>query len=144
MATTRLLDYIYWAHRFLSELESMPRDYGTGEALYASYIHTVVAVHKDPGCNLTNLARALGISKAAVSKLVAKLIQQGYLKKYKAVDNKRDVLFSVTTKGQTAVQGHEEFERITFEPLITAELALSPQDRSAIESYFKDLFSRLT
>ena len=138
----RLLDYIYAAHRFLAELESMPRDYGTGELLYASYIHTVAAVHGNPGCNLTALSNTLDVSKAAVSKVVAKLVQQGYLIKYKTDDNRRDVLFKVTEKGRVAARGHERFEHETFTPLLQVEKELSPDDKAAIEKYFKKLISR--
>jgi DNA-binding MarR family transcriptional regulator len=137
----RLLDYIYTAHRFLAELESTPRDYGTGELLYASYIHTIVAVYQNPGCNLTTLAHVLNVSKAAVSKFVAKLVQQGYLRKYKAADNRRDVLFENTEKGRIAVKAHKRFERETFAPLLRIEKALSSDDLAVIETYFKELIS---
>ena len=139
MSETRLLDYIYAAHRFLSELESAPKDYGTGDLLYASFMHTIVAVHRNPGCNLTTLAGALGVSKAAASKFVAKLVRQGYITKFKAEDNKRDVLFETTGKGRAAVKGHEKFERETFAPLLKIERALSPEDFASVEAYFKKL-----
>ncbi len=139
MANTRLIDYIYAAHRYLAEMESIPRDYGTGELLYASYIHTVVAVHRNPGCNLTALAHALGVSKAAASKFVAKLIRQGYLIKYKASDNRRDVLFDATEKGRIAVRGHDAFEQASFAPLFQVEQALPPKDLATVEAYLKAL-----
>ncbi len=53
-----ILDMIYASHLYLQKLESTPRDYGTGDLLYSSAIHTVAAVAKSPGCNLTQLLRS--------------------------------------------------------------------------------------
>ena len=135
----RILDMIYLAHLYLQKLESTPRDYGTGDLLYSSEIHTVVAVGKSPGCNLTNLAGSLSISKAAASKFVAKLLNKGYLAKSRSFDNDREVVFNLTKKGQAAAAGHDKFEAETFNPLMEIESALSDQDYQAIKSYFQKI-----
>lgn len=141
MDTESVIDHIYAAHRYLAALESEPRDYGTGEELYASEIHTVVAVQRNPLCNLKALAAALGVSPAAASKFTAKLLRRGYLTKGKAPENRRDVLFEVTGKGRLAAEGHDRFERETFEPLRRIEAELSPQARAAILGFFRSLQS---
>jgi DNA-binding MarR family transcriptional regulator len=137
----RILDMIYIAHQYLQGLEKTPRDFGTGDLLYSSDIHTVIAVSKSPGCNLTELAGQLGISKAAVSKFVAKLLRIGYLVKSKRIDNDREVIFNLTKKGQAAALGHQEFENRTLGPLLEIELALSDRDYQTIKDYFKKLIS---
>lgn len=136
-----ILDMIYRTHLYLQERERTPRDYGTGDLLYSSEIHTVVAVSKAPGCNLTVLAARLNISKAAVSKFVAKLVLKGYLVKSKPVDNDREVIFNLTKKGQTATKGHQAFEKKTFGPFFQVEAALSERDYQAIKEFFKELIS---
>jgi DNA-binding MarR family transcriptional regulator len=134
-----ILDMIHKAHLYLQGLESTPRDYGTGELLYSSDVHTVVAVSKAPGCNLTALAAQLNISKAAVSKFVAKLVRTGYLIKSRPIDNDREVIFTLTKKGQAAVSGHQAFEAKTFGSLFQVESSLSEQDYQTIKEYFKKL-----
>ena len=133
----RIMDMIYLSHLYLQKLESTPRDYGTGDLLYSSDIHTVVAVSKSPGCNLTQLASQLSISKAAVSKFVAKLVRMGYLAKSRRIDNDREVIFNLTNKGQAAVRGHEAFEAGTFGPLAEIESQLSDSDYHVISAYFE-------
>lgn len=135
----RILDMIYMAHLYLRDLESTPRDYGTGDLLYASHIHTVVAVGESPGCNLTELAARLSISKAAASKFVAKLVKMGYLFKSKRIDNNREVIFNLTRKGQTAALGHQEFEDRIFGPLFEIESALPEKDYQVIRDYFQKI-----
>jgi DNA-binding MarR family transcriptional regulator len=90
---------------------------------------------------LTALAAQLNISKAAVSKFVAKLVRSGYLIKSRPVDNDREVIFSLTKKGQTAAVGHEQFEEKTFGPFFQLETALPEQEKKIIKEYFKKLIS---
>lgn len=135
----RIIDMIYESHLYLQKLESTPRDYGTGDLLYSSDIHTVVAVSRSPGCNLTQLAALLSISKAAVSKFAAKLVRMGYLAKSRRMDNDREVIFNLTKKGQAAVRGHEAFEAKTFGPLFEIESNLSDSDYRAIREYFQQM-----
>jgi len=136
-----ILDMIYITHLYLQGRARTPHDYGAGDLLYSSEIHTVVAVSKAPGCNLTTLAAQLNISKAAVSKFVAKLVRMGYLVKSKPVNNDREVIFNLTKKGQTAVNGHQAFEMKTFGPFLKVEAALSEHDYQAIKDFFKKVTS---
>ena len=81
MIEERILDSIYFAHKYLNRLESTPHNYGTGEGLYSSEIHTITAIAEQPGINLTQLAEKLEVSKAAASKFTAKTIKRGIHRK---------------------------------------------------------------
>jgi DNA-binding MarR family transcriptional regulator len=137
MADDGILDLIYRAHRRLGELESTPRDYGTGEILYSSDIHTVVAVAQQPGCNLTQLAGSLGVSKPAASKFTQKLLRMGYLVKEMQAGNAKEVSFSLSPKGRQAEQAHQRFTRKVFGPLQAVESGLSVSDRGVIRCFLE-------
>jgi DNA-binding MarR family transcriptional regulator len=140
MAQQTLLDYIYIGHRWLSEMEKTPRDFGTGEIINPSAIHTLVAVSRKPGCNLTQLAGEMDVSKAAVSKFAAGLIKRGYLLKHSPkIVRGREVFFTLTTKGEKAVQGHEAFVRSVFGPLMEIEQKLPVKEQEVIRRYFESL-----
>ena len=137
MADEGILELIYRAHRRLGELENTPRDYGTGELLYSSDIHTVVAVAQQPGCNLTQLAGSLGVSKPAASKFTKKLLRMGYLVKERQADNAKEVSFSLSPKGRRAEQAHQRFTRKVFGPLQAIESGLSASDRRVISCFLE-------
>jgi DNA-binding MarR family transcriptional regulator len=137
MADEGILDLIHRAHRRLGELESTPRDYGTGELLYSSDIHTVVAVARQPGCNLTQLASSLGVSKPAASKFARKLLRTGYLVKERQAANAKEVSFSLSPKGRRAEQAHQRFTRKVFGPLQAVESGLSASDRRVIHRFLE-------
>ncbi|EFK05222.1 transcriptional regulator, MarR family [delta proteobacterium NaphS2] len=63
-------------------LEKRPQDYGIGEVLHPSEIHTIEMIGKNPGINVTGLAGRLGVTKGAVSQLIKKLENKGLVSKY--------------------------------------------------------------
>jgi len=137
MADEGILDLVYKAHRRLGELEKLPRDYGTGELLYSSDIHTVEAVARQPGCSLTQLAGFLGVSKPAASKFTRKLLRLGYLLKEMQANNAKEVSFSLSPKGRRAEQAHQRFTRKVFGPLRAIESGLSASDRWVIRYFLE-------
>jgi DNA-binding MarR family transcriptional regulator len=94
-----------------SSLVTEPRYFGTDDKLYASEIHMVDVIGKNPGTNVTEIAVKLGITKGAVPKIIRKLIQKGLIYGYQSKDNKRIVQFELTDKGHIAFQQHIEFHQ---------------------------------
>jgi DNA-binding MarR family transcriptional regulator len=90
-------------------LDRTPRDFGTGERLYMTEIHTIDAVGKTPDMNVTEIAETLGVTKGTLSPLVSRLAKRKYVTKFKGGANRRDVLLRLTPKGQIAYHGHEMF-----------------------------------
>jgi DNA-binding MarR family transcriptional regulator len=134
-----IIRLIYRAHQKLSAIEATPRDYGTGTLLYASEIHTLNAVGRKPGANLTELAEELNVSKSAVSKFVRKLEDKKHLEKRSKTGNRKEVSFYLNDAGEIAVEGHKEFELRVFGPLYRREEELSSQERSLISGFLEDL-----
>jgi DNA-binding MarR family transcriptional regulator len=93
-----------------SELIVEPRMFGT-EVLYASEIHMIDVIGRNPGIHVTEIANKLGITKGAVPKMIRKLLQKELIYRYQAKDNKKMVLFELTEKGCTAFQSHVEFHK---------------------------------
>jgi DNA-binding MarR family transcriptional regulator len=93
-----------------SELIVEPRVFGT-EVLYASEIHMIDVIGRNPGIHVTEIANKLKITKGAVPKIIRKLLQKELIYRYQAKDNKKMVLFELTEKGHTAFQGHIEFHK---------------------------------
>lgn len=93
------------------ELEKVPRDYGTGDLLYHSEIHTLHAIGVKPGLNVTQLAALLGVTKGAVSQVISKLSKKGLVDRYKEPENNKQVLLALTQKGQKAYSGHVAYHK---------------------------------
>jgi len=89
-------------------------DYGTGHRLSPVEAHTIQAVGDNQGLNLTTLARAMNVTKATMSERVKKLTRQGLLRKSMALDNRKEILVTLSEKGRLVQKGHEEMHRKMF------------------------------
>lgn len=89
-------------------------DYGTGHRISPVEAHTIQAVGDNQGLNLTTLARAMNVTKATMSERVRKLSRQGLLRKSKALDNRKEILITLTEQGRLVQEGHEETHRKMF------------------------------
>lgn len=99
----------------LAALQQAPREYGTGVPLHGGEIHTIQAIGKSIGVNVTQLAEKTGVTKGAVSQMVSKLVAKGMVRKAHAEDNAKEVLLCLTDLGWTAFRSHEEFDMEVLE-----------------------------
>ncbi len=113
-AHREIAELMFSVHNKFRQLGSRPRDFGTGDLLYSTEIHTIIAIGENPTSNLTELAESLGVSKSSVSKFVNKLLEKGYIVKTKALENRKEVLFDLTEKGWIAYRGHGVFAKKVF------------------------------
>jgi DNA-binding MarR family transcriptional regulator len=88
--------------------EKSPKDFGSGDMLHCSEIHTVMTIGKNPDINLTNLSLLLGISKSAISQMVARLAKKDLVEKHRDPENDKEVLLHLTPRGTIAYLGHEQ------------------------------------
>jgi DNA-binding MarR family transcriptional regulator len=88
--------------------EKMAKDFGTGDLLHCSEIHTVMAIGKNPDTNLTSLSLLLGISKSAISQMTGRLVAKGLIEKHRDYGNEKEVRFRLSPKGRIAYLGHEQ------------------------------------
>lgn len=91
-------------------MQQAPREYGTGIPLYGSEIHTIQAIGKSIGMNVTQLAEKMGVTKGAVSQMVSKLVEKGMVRKARAQDNAKEVVLHLTELGWIGFRNHERFD----------------------------------
>lgn len=97
--------------RILNKMEAMekhPRDFGSGDLLHCSEIHTIMTIGKNPDVNITVLSGLLGISKSATSQMITRLAKRGLVEKYQNYENSKDILIRLSAKGRIAFLGHEQ------------------------------------
>ena len=98
----------------IESMHSPPLDYGTGVPLYRTEIHTIQAIGKNPGINVSRLAEHMSVTKGAISQTVSKLARKRLVRKTYAEDNVKEVLLELTDLGLTGYHGHEQFHMELF------------------------------
>ena len=122
-----------------AQLEKNPRDFGTGDVLFPSEVHMIDVIGKNPGINITGLAKVLGVTKGAVPKIIAKLDRKGLLNRYRRGDNQKEVLLELSKRGIVAFEGHKEFHRRTDEDLKQKLRLLDDSQIRFLKVIFADL-----
>ena len=102
-------------------------DYGVGDPLFISEIHTLASVQNHAPVNVTELASVLGVTKSAISQITGKLVKKGFLEKYKSSDNDKNIMLRLTPKGGKAVDGYEIFQQELFADLVDELEAMSQE-----------------
>ncbi|GJM80477.1 hypothetical protein HMSSN139_29730 [Paenibacillus sp. HMSSN-139] len=60
---------------------------------------------------MTRLAESLYMTRGAITKLTRKLIEKGLIESYQKPDNKKEIYFRLTGKGQEIYEIHEELHK---------------------------------
>ncbi len=120
-------------------IENSPRDFGSGERLYPSEIHTIEAIGRNQGTNVTQLAETMGVSKAAISQIVRKLEKKKYVQKYKGQENQREVLLRLLKRGKTVFVGHRRFHGVVDSGIVERINSMTREEYEFFERVMSEM-----
>lgn len=103
-------------HKY-DQIESRPRDWGSGIPLSRPEIHTVMLLAGEPGISVTAVAKRRGITKGAASQMLYKLVDKGLVDKRTSPDSDAQVSLFLTPQGQRVNERHNEYHRTAAQPL---------------------------
>lgn len=84
-------------------------DFGTGEKLHPAEIHCISAIASLGQAGVTELAKHAGVTKGAMSQLLARLDAKALIHREPDPKNRSRSLISLTESGRLADQGHSRF-----------------------------------
>jgi DNA-binding MarR family transcriptional regulator len=114
---TDIAQYVTKIKNKLNKLEKKAIDFGTGEKLYASELHTIEAIGNKYGNTVTELCNSFGITKGAVSQIISKLEKKQLISKERNSDYPKEIIISLTEKGWVIFKSHKELHNamdVTF------------------------------
>ena len=89
-------------------LGKLPMQFGTGHKFYHSERHMLDIVGDDPGLNITEFARTAGVTKGAISQVVAKLERKGAVERFKSGLNDKEIRLRLTRLGEQIYTHHQQ------------------------------------
>ena len=101
----------------ITKVESMHTpsfSFGTGVEMHPKEIHTVQAIGRSSGINITRLAEQTGVTKGAVSQTINKLVRKGLVQKSHPPGNAKEIVLSLTDLGWVGFHNHEKFHMDTL------------------------------
>ncbi len=115
----------------------------TTYSLYPSELKALNMIGQFTDINLTQLANKLGISKSAISKCTAKLLEKELITKEKSLTNVREVVFSLTTNGQTIFKQLQSAQDKLFEPFNQAMAKFTSAEMNELHRLFLSIHASL-
>ena len=116
-ATTVYEEILHKLEKVIVMTESMHTpslSFGTGVLMHAKEIHTVQAIGRHSGINVTKLAEKAGVTKGAVSQTINKLVKKGLVRKTHLPGNDKEVVLELTDTGEIGFKNHEKFHMDTL------------------------------
>lgn len=98
-----LLNKMAWLNKF--KMEESFKGYKSSE------VHYIECIGRNADSNVTKLAESLYMTRGAISKMTKKLIKKGIIESYQKPDNKKEIYFKLTQKGQEINKLHEELHK---------------------------------
>jgi len=131
-----LIDQFLRILHLYSVISRRPADYGTGDLLYFTEIHTISTLGKNKEINMTRLAEKTGVTRGAVSQTIRKLVSKNLVVKSNT-NNKKEFNLRLTEKGQVAYNGQRSFHReiLTFAETLYEKGSL--RDREMVTGLFE-------
>ena len=139
----KIIELYFESIRGVNEFEKNPRDFGTGDLLFSSEIHTIQQIGFNQNINLTDLASKLNISKSAVSKFIKKLLDKTLITKSRKSNNDKEVVFNLTSKGLIAFNSHEKFDEGMFKSIICIINDFTNEQTIFMESFLSKLVDEI-
>jgi DNA-binding MarR family transcriptional regulator len=130
-----LIDQFLKILHLYSVINRKPKDYGTGDLLYFTEVHTIAMVGKNREINMTRLAEVMGVTKGAISQTIRKLAGKDLIKRTNSI-NRKEVNLSLTKKGLSALKGQESFQKEIFTFAATLYEKASPKDVDLVQRLF--------
>ena len=110
-----------------SQLEKNQHLIKDSVSLNTAEVHTLVSIAQNQPINLVGLAKLRGISRSAVTQMIAKLEGKGLLIKIPNKSNRQEILLSLTSAGQKIYRLHQK-QHAYLEKQVMGVLQAYPQD----------------
>lgn len=127
-ASSEIIDRFLRLVNKYNALGKHPVTFGTQHQFYHSERHMLDIVGDCPDLNITEFAKAAGVTKGAISQVVAKLEKKGALKRYKSDENDKEIKIKLTPLGEKIYAHHQSVNAESIHHL-WRELKEHPDDK---------------
>ena len=137
-----LIDLFLKILHLYSVIGRKPKDYGTGDLLYFTELHTITVVAKNKEVNMTELAEIMGVTRGAISQTIRKLVAKNLILKSN-ITNRKEVNLKLSEKGLVVYSAQASFQKEIFTFAGSLYEAARPEDRDMVKRLFLAITSNM-
>jgi DNA-binding MarR family transcriptional regulator len=130
-----LIDQFLKILNLYSVISRKPNDYGTGDLLYFTEVHTISMVGKNRAVNMTQLADIMGVTRGAISQTIRKLVVKNLIIKSNT-RNLKEINLRLSDKGMIVYKGLQSFNQEIFAFAGTLYEKAKPEDVDLVRNLF--------
>jgi len=130
-----LIDLFLKILHLYSVINRKPKDYGTGDLLYFTELHTISVVAANKEINMTRLAEIMGVTRGAISQTIRKLVSKNLILKSN-LTNRKEVNLKLSEKGMQVFKSQESFQKEIFTFALSLYENAEPEDRDLVKRLF--------
>ncbi|QLG40759.1 MULTISPECIES: MarR family transcriptional regulator [unclassified Paenibacillus] len=101
-------------------------------------VHMIDCIGKHEPINNTGIADAMNLSKASITKIGNKLLEEGFVKRTKMNDNKKESYFRLSPQGKKIFELHERLHVLEAERFYRALDKYSEPELKIIHQFLQD------
>lgn len=131
----KLIDLFLKILHLYSVISRKPKDYGTGDLLYFTELHTITMVGRNDEVNMTQLAEIMGVTKGAISQTIRKLVHKNLIIRTN-INNRKEVNLRLSEKGRKVLNAQESFQKEIFTFAGALYAKARPEDRETVRRLF--------
>lgn len=100
-------------------------------------IHVLDCIGNHEPINNTAIAEKMNLSKASITKISSKLLEEAYIKRSRMNDNKKEVYFSLSPKGRQLFEVHATLHEMMEHRFIKAMDAFSESEIHTLLKFYQ-------
>jgi DNA-binding MarR family transcriptional regulator len=142
----RVLHFTHLTEQFFStEMEAfaeLTRQHGlTSIPNNMTSVHVLDCIGSHEPINSTSIAEKMSLSKASITKISTKLLQEGYIKRSQLNDNRKEIFFSLSPKGRELYEVHARMHEIIEQRFIREMEAFSESELQASLKFLQTMIN---
>jgi DNA-binding MarR family transcriptional regulator len=137
-----LIDLFLKILHLYSVINKKPKDYGTGDLLYFTEIHTITVVGKNRKINITRLAELMGVTKGAISQTIKKLVSKNLILKTNLC-NRKEINLTLSERGRLAFKGQKSMQKEIFTFASALYNRGTPEQRELVRRLFLGIIANM-
>ncbi|HCD44849.1 MAG TPA: MarR family transcriptional regulator [Lachnoclostridium sp.] len=133
----KLVGNLFDVIAMITDEQRSPQKYSESHLLYHAEMSLIDAIYEHPDANARMLSEIMGVTQGAITQMTAKLSEKKLIERYKMPGNKKEKYYRLTSEGEQARLGHQEYHSEANQKLCQYFCSLSDANARVILDFFE-------
>ncbi len=107
--------------------------------IHLAEVHCIDWIGMVDDANVTKIARQMGLTRGAISKISKKLLAKGLIERYQRPENNKEIYFRLTAEGRNVYNEHKKLHNQAKKEKLSLLAAYSDEEQAVILRFLGDV-----